>query len=71
MLSPGAPIHEQIARLQTQVAGYGAIEKIAFQGVGSGGADIYSAKSAKGSWEFRIWLTADGKIERASTRPVQ
>ena len=71
MLSPGAPIHQQLARLQSEVAGFGAVEKIAFQGVGPGGADIYSVKSAKGAWEFRIWLTEDGKVEQANTRAVQ
>lgn len=71
MLSAGAPIHQQLARLQTEVAGFGAIEKIAFKGVGPGGADIYSVKSANGAWEFRIWLTADGKVEQANTRPVE
>ncbi len=71
MMSPGAPIHQQLARIQSEVARFGAIEKIAFQGVGPGGADIYSVKSAKGAWEFRIWLTSDGKVEQANTRPVQ
>jgi hypothetical protein len=27
-------------------------------------------KSAKGAWEFRIWLTEDGKVEQANTRVV-
>ena len=71
MLSPAGQIHRQLARLQSEVAGFGAVEKIAFQGVGPGGADIYSVKSAKGAWEFRIWLTADGKVEQANTRAVQ
>jgi CubicO group peptidase (beta-lactamase class C family) len=71
MMRPGAPIHQQLAGLQTEVAGFGAIEKITFQGVGPGGADIYSVKSAKGAWEFRIWLAADGKVEQANTRPVR
>ena len=71
MMSPGGPIHQQLARLQSEVTGFGAVEKIAFQGVGPGGADIYSVKSAKGAWEFRIWLTADGKVERANTHAVQ
>ena len=56
---------------QSEVAGFGAIEKITFQRVGPGGADIYSVKSAKGAWEFRIWLTEDGKVEQANTRAVQ
>jgi CubicO group peptidase (beta-lactamase class C family) len=70
MMSPGAPIHQQLASLQKEVAGFGAIEKIAFQGVGPGGADIYSVKSARSSWEFRIWLTPDGKVQQANTRAV-
>jgi CubicO group peptidase (beta-lactamase class C family) len=70
LMSPGAPIQHQLARLQTEVASFGAIEKISFQGVGPGGADIYSVVSAKGAWEFRIWLAADGKILQANTRPV-
>ena len=71
MMGPGAPIQQQLARLQTEVAGFGAVEKIDFQGVGPGGADIYSVKSAKGPWEFRIWFTPDGKVQQANTRPVQ
>jgi hypothetical protein len=71
MMSPGAPIHQQLARLQSEVAGFGTIEKVAFQGVGPGCLDIYSVKSAKGAWEFRIWLPADGKVEQANTRSVQ
>ena len=71
MLSPGGPIQQQLARLQTEVGGFGAVEKIAFKGVGPGGADIYSVQSAKSAWEFRIWLTADGKVEQANTRPVE
>jgi len=49
----------------------GAVEKIDFKGVGPGSADIYSVKSAKGWWEFRIWFTPDGKVQQANTRPVQ
>jgi CubicO group peptidase (beta-lactamase class C family) len=71
MMSSGAPIRQQLNRLQTEVAGFGAVSKIDFQGVGPGGADMYSVKSAKGAWEFRIWLTEDGKVEQANTRAVQ
>ena len=71
MMSPGAPIQQQLGRLQNEVAGFGAVEKIDFQGVGPGGADIYAVKSAKGSWEFRIWFMPDGKVQQANTRPVQ
>jgi cyanophycinase len=68
MLSPGAPIHQQLERLQAEVSGFGAIQSIAFQGVGPGGADIYTVKAEKGTWEYRIWLSAGGKVTQANTR---
>jgi CubicO group peptidase (beta-lactamase class C family) len=71
MLSPGAPIHRQLPQLRSEVAQFGAIQSIAFKGVGPGGADIYSVKSEKGAWEYRIWFAADGKAEQANTRAVQ
>jgi hypothetical protein len=71
MMSPGAPIHRQLARFQSEVSGFGAIETIAFQGIGPGGLDIYSVNSAKGAWEIGIWLTVDGKVEQAINRAVQ
>jgi CubicO group peptidase (beta-lactamase class C family) len=71
MLSPGAPIHQQLSQLQSEVGQFGTVQSIAFKGVGPGGADIYSVKSDKGAWEYRIWLTPDGKVEMANTRSVQ
>jgi CubicO group peptidase (beta-lactamase class C family) len=71
MMSPGAPIERQWPQLQSEVKGFGAIQSIRFKGVGPGGADIYSVKSDKGSWEFRVWFTPDRKVEQANTRPVQ
>jgi CubicO group peptidase (beta-lactamase class C family) len=71
MMSPSAPIQQQLKRLQAEVAGFGAVTKIDFQGVGPQGADIYAVKSANGAWEFRIWLTDDGKVQQANTRAVQ
>ncbi len=71
MMAADSPVLRQLSRLQTEVAAFGAVEKIDFQAVGPGGADIYSVKSAKGSWEFRIWLTPDGKVQQANTRAAQ
>jgi CubicO group peptidase (beta-lactamase class C family) len=71
MMSPGAPIHRQLAQLQSEVNQFGAIQSVAFKGVGPGGADIYSVQSEKGAWEYRVWFAADGKVEQANTRPVQ
>ena len=50
---------------------FGAVQSIAFKGVGPVGADIYLVKADKGSWEYRIWLSPDGKVEQANTRAVQ
>jgi len=71
MMAAGAPIAKQLPQLQSEVAGFGAVQSIAFKGVGPGGADIYLVKAEKGSWEYRIWLSQDGKVEQANTRAVQ
>jgi hypothetical protein len=41
-------------------------------GCRSSGSHTYVIES-KGTWAFRIWLTADGKVERANlqTSPLQ
>ena len=59
-----------MSQLQSEVSQFGAVESIVFKGVGPGGADIFLVKAAKGSWEYRIWLTPDGKVEQANTRSV-
>ncbi len=71
MMSPGAPIRQQLPQLQSEVKQLGTIQSIKFQGVGPGGADIYSVKSENGAWEYRIWFAPDGKVEQANTRRVQ
>jgi hypothetical protein len=52
MMSPGAPIRQQLPQLQSEVKQLGKIQSIRFQGVGPGGADIYSVKSENGAWEY-------------------
>ena len=71
MMAAGAPIVKQLPQLQSEVARFGAVQSIAFKGVGPGGADIYLVKAEKGSWEYRVWLSPDGKVEQANTRAVQ
>jgi CubicO group peptidase (beta-lactamase class C family) len=71
MMSPDGPIHRQLSNLQTEVAAFGTVEKIAFQAVGPGGADVYAVKASNGAYEFRIWLNIDGKVDQANTRKVQ
>ena len=36
--------------------------------VGPGGADIYQVKFEKGSLDYRIWLSRDGKVDSAAIR---
>lgn len=60
----------QLPQLQSTIVQLGAIESIAFKGVGPAGPDIYQVKFEKGSLEYRIWLTPDGKIESANVRPL-
>jgi hypothetical protein len=48
------------------VSQMGIVKSIKFLAVGPAGPDIYVVESDKGTWAFRIWLTADGKVERAN-----
>jgi len=34
------------------------------------GPDIYEVEGEKGTWVCRIWLTADGKVERVIAQPA-
>ena len=66
-----AVTRQQLPRLQSDVTQLGAVESVAFKGVGPGGADIYQIKFANGAWEYRISLAPDGKVAAASIRPAQ
>ncbi|WP_409192405.1 M56 family metallopeptidase [Bradyrhizobium sp. RDM4] len=56
-----AKIHGQLEQLHATFVALGAIESIFFRGVGPGGYDIYGAKFANGTAEFRLLLEPDGK----------
>jgi hypothetical protein len=62
-------LHKQLAHLPKTLALFGAIESVSFRGVGPGGYDAYGVKFAKGFAEFRIDLTAGGKLEDIAFRP--
>jgi CubicO group peptidase (beta-lactamase class C family) len=72
-MSPGLAnaTRQQLSQLQSTIVQLGAIESMAFKGVGPAGPDIYQVKLEKGSLEYRIWMSPDGKIESANVRPVQ
>jgi hypothetical protein len=65
-----AATRQQLSQMQASLQQLGALESLAFQEVGPGGADVYTAKFAKGSLEYRIWMSPDGKIESALVRPA-
>jgi CubicO group peptidase (beta-lactamase class C family) len=58
----------QLAQVRSEMSKLGALQSLVFKGVGPGGADIYSARFAKGALETRIWLGLDGKIENSNVR---
>jgi CubicO group peptidase (beta-lactamase class C family) len=70
-MSPGLAnvTRRQLTGLQSMIVGMGALQSIAFKGVGPGGADIYQVKFEKGSLDYRVWLSPDGKIESANFQP--
>jgi CubicO group peptidase (beta-lactamase class C family) len=72
LMSPGLAnvTRQQLPQLQASIVALGALESVSFKGVGPGGADIYLCKFEKGSIEYRIWLSADGKVESAGLRPI-
>ena len=57
-----------LRQLQPQVSQMGAVKSISFLTVGPAGPDIYTVETEKGFWLFRIWLSADGKVERAAAQ---
>jgi hypothetical protein len=52
----------QLPKLKATIAQLGAVQSVAFKGVGPGGADIYEVKFEHGSTEWRITLESNGKI---------
>ena len=72
-MSPGLAnvTRQQLSELQPMIANMGAVQSVNFKGVGPGGADIYQVKFEKGSLDYRVWLTPDGKIESANFRPSE
>jgi hypothetical protein len=61
---------QQLPQLQSSIVALGALQSVVFKGVGTGGADIYTCKFENGSIEYRIWLSADGKLESGNFRPI-
>ena len=58
-----AQFNRQLTQLQPGLTEKGALQSLTFKAVGPAGPDIYDAKFEKGSFECRIWLAPDGKID--------
>ena len=73
LMNPGLAdaTRRQLPGIQSMFAGFGALQSIAFKGVGPGGADIYQVKFEKSSIDYRVWLAPDGKVESANFRPSE
>lgn len=60
----------QITADQATIMGLGALESLTFVRVGAAGPDIYRAAFAKGTLEWRIWLSPDGRVDIFDYRSV-
>jgi hypothetical protein len=71
LMSPtlAAATRQQLSDFQSTLAKLGELQSVRFKAIGPGGADIYQLKFEKGSFDYRIWLSPDGKIESANFRP--
>ncbi|MES1258828.1 MAG: DUF3471 domain-containing protein, partial [Acidobacteriota bacterium] len=72
LMSPGLAdvTRQQLPQLTALMAQMGAVESVAFKGVGPGGADIYEVKFEHGSTEWRIMLDSEGKVASVGFRPL-
>ena len=61
---------QQLPQLTAMMVQLGAVETVAFKGVGPGGADIYEVKFEHGSTEWRILMQSDEKIANAGVRTL-
>jgi len=68
LLGPGA--QQFLPQFQQQASQMGPVKSIRFQAVGPAGPDIYEVESEKGTWVCRIWMAADGKVERVLAQPT-
>lgn len=57
-----ALVREQLPVVEAELQSKGPLRGLDFRKVGQGGADVYDAEFAKGTMEWGIGLTGDGKI---------
>jgi CubicO group peptidase (beta-lactamase class C family) len=61
---------QQMTQLQATVRQSGAVQTVSLTSVASNGTDIYSVQLDKGSWECRILIGSDGKMEAFGIRAL-
>ncbi|MGD1093916.1 MAG: serine hydrolase [Bryobacteraceae bacterium] len=59
---------QQLPMLTSTIKQLGTVQSVKFTGVGPGGRDIYEVRFENGLTEFRIAMTADGKIDGIGLR---
>ncbi len=69
LLGPDA--QQFLPQFQQQVSQMGTVKSIRFMAVGPAGPDIYEVVSEKGVWNCRLWMTAEGKVERVLAQGPQ
>jgi DNA-binding transcriptional MerR regulator len=55
-------VREQLPMVEAELQSKGALRGLDFRKVGQGGADVYDAEFAKGTMEWGIGMTSDGKV---------
>jgi hypothetical protein len=60
----------QRTAIQADLARLGTLQSLTFKSVGPGGADIYEAKFANGTQEWRLRLAPDGKLSMVNSRDI-
>jgi CubicO group peptidase (beta-lactamase class C family) len=67
-MNPGlaAVTRQQLPGIQSRLIELGPLQSATFKGVAPNGADIYQLKFENGSFEYRIVLGLDGKVEAAA-----
>jgi CubicO group peptidase (beta-lactamase class C family) len=60
----------QLTEEQATITNLGALQSLTFVRVGTAGPDIYRATFAKGTLEWRIWLSPEGRVDFFNHRAV-
>jgi hypothetical protein len=63
-------VRAQLTAIQAELAKLGTLESLTFKSVGPDGADIYEAKFANGTQEWRLRLAPDGKLSSVNSRDI-